>query len=111
MTAQSTNLIEEIKAAEERAAKNIQEARNNAAIKLNKAVADAERTIKEAKQAAVRQLREKIQMAEHMADTKARSIVAGREASAKIFYSKHREKVAAAAAWITEEVMGKYGRG
>ena len=107
----TTSLIDEIKTAEEKAAKSVQEARSDAAKKLNKAMADAESAVKEAKQTAAKQFREKIQMAESTAETKARSIVAERETGAKAFYSKHREKVAAAATWITEEVMGKYGRG
>ena len=107
----TTNLIDEIKAAEEKAAKSVQEARNNAAKKLNKAVTDAEGTVKVAKQTAVKQFREKIQMAEQTAETKARSMVAERETGAKAFYTKHREKVAAVATWIAEEVVGKYGRG
>ena len=106
----TTNLIDEIKAAEEKAAKSVQEAKNNAAIKLNKAAADAESAVKEAKQTAARQFREKIQMAERTAETRSRSIVAEREAGAKAFYAKHREKVTTAATWITEEVVGKYGR-
>ena len=106
----TTNLIDEIKTAEEKAARSVQEARSNAAKKLNKAVTDAESAAKAAKQTAAKQFRENIQMAERTAETKARSMVAERETSAKAFYSKHREKVAAAATWITEEVMGKYGR-
>ena len=106
----TTNLIDEIKAAEAEAAKSVQEARSNAAKKLNKAMADAENDVKEAKRAAAKQFRDKIQTTERTAETKAHSIVAGRETSAKAFYAQHREKITAAATWITEEVMGKYGR-
>ena len=106
----TTNLIDEIKAAEEKATKSVQEARSSAAKKLNKAVTDAESALKEARQAAVRQFREKIQMAERAAEAKASGIVVEREAGAKAFYAKHKEKVPRAATWITEEVMEKYGR-
>ncbi|MDR1379681.1 MAG: cell envelope biogenesis protein TolA [Synergistaceae bacterium] len=107
----ATNLIDEIKATEEKAAKGVQDARSNAVKKLNKAVADAENTVKEAKQLAVRQFREKIQLAERTAEAKARIIVSERETAAKAFYAKHREKVVSVASWITEEVMVQYGRG
>jgi len=107
----TANLIDEIKTAEAEAAKSVQEAKSNAAKKLNKAVADAESAIKGAKQAAAKQFRDKIQMAENTAETKSRGIVTERETSAKAFYVEHREKAAAAANWIAEEVMGKYGRG
>ncbi|MDR1376101.1 MAG: cell envelope biogenesis protein TolA [Synergistaceae bacterium] len=105
------DLIDEIKAAEEKSAKSIQDARANAAKKLNQAAVDAENAVKEAKQAATKQFREKIQVAERTADAKARSLISERETGAKAFYAKHKEKVAGAAAWITEEVMVKYGRG
>jgi vacuolar-type H+-ATPase subunit H len=107
----ATNLIDEIKAAEEKAAQSVQNSRANAVKKLNQAVADAENTVKEAKQSAVRQFREKIQAAERMAEAKARSIVSERETTGKAFYAKYREKVASAAGWITEEVMARYERG
>ena len=106
----TTNLIDEIKTAEENAAKSVQEAKVEAAKKFNKAVANAEAAVKEAKQTAAKLFREKTNMAEQTAETKARSIVAERETGAKAFYAKHREKVTTAATWITEEVMGKYGR-
>ncbi|MDR1623086.1 MAG: cell envelope biogenesis protein TolA [Synergistaceae bacterium] len=104
------DLIDEIKAAEEKSAKNIQDAKADAIKKLNKAVADAENTVKEAKQSATKEFREQIQMAERTAEAKARSIISDRETAAKAFYAKHKEKVSTAAAWITEEVMAKYGR-
>jgi vacuolar-type H+-ATPase subunit H len=107
----ATNLIDEIKATEEKAAKGVQDARANAVKKLNKAVADAESAVKEAKQSAVRQFRERIQTAERTAEAKARSIVSERETAARAFYAKHREKTASVASWITEEVMVRYGRG
>jgi vacuolar-type H+-ATPase subunit H len=106
----AANLIDEIKATEEKAAKSLRETRNGAAKKLNKAAADAENTVKETKQSSAKQFREKIQMTERIAEAKARSIVSEREAGAKAFYAKHREKIAAVAAWITEEVMVRYGR-
>jgi vacuolar-type H+-ATPase subunit H len=104
------DLIDEIKAAEEKSAKSVQDAKAAAVKKLNKAVADAENTVKEAKQSATKQFREKIQMAERTAEAKARSIISERETAAKAFYTKHREKVSTVAAWITGEVMAKYGR-
>jgi vacuolar-type H+-ATPase subunit H len=107
----ATNLIDEIKAAEEKAAKNVQDARANAVKKLNQAVADAESTVKEAKQSAVREFREKIQTAERTAEAKAKSIVSERETAGKAFYAKYREKAASVAGWITEEVMARYERG
>ena len=103
--------IAEIKAAEDRAAASVQEAKSAAARRLNKAQADAETTIKETRQSAARQFRDKIHRAEEAAELKAKSILSEREASAKTFYSKHKDKVVKAASWITEEVMGKYGRG
>jgi len=107
----TTNLIDEIKAAEENAAKSVQEARSSAAGKLNQAVADAEKRVKGAKQATARQFREKVQTAESTAETKAHSMVAERESVAKAFHAKHKEKTAAAASWIAQEAMAKYGRG
>ena len=101
----------EIKAAEEKAAAAVQDARAAAARKLNQAMADAENTIKETRQSAARQFRDKIRRAEEAAELKAKSILTGRESEAKAFYAKHKEKVPGAASWITEEVMGRYGRG
>lgn len=49
--------------------------------------------------------------AEEAAEIKAKDILSKREADAKAFYAKHKDKVAGAASWITEEVMGRYGRG
>ena len=46
-----------------------------------------------------------------IAEIKAKDILSKREADAKAFYAKHKDKVAGAASWITEEVMGRYGRG
>ncbi|MDR3264840.1 MAG: cell envelope biogenesis protein TolA [Synergistaceae bacterium] len=106
----AANLIDEIKATEEKTAKSVQDARASAVKKLNKAMTDAENSIREAKQSATKQFREKVQMAERTAEAKARSVVSERETGAKAFYAKHREKVAGAATWITEEVMSGYGR-
>ena len=103
--------IDEIREVEEKAAKSVQEAQAGAAQKLNRAVADAENTVKGAKQLAVKQFREKIQTAERTAEEKARKIVSEREAGANVFYTKHKEKLPAVSAWITEEVMVRYGRG
>lgn len=104
-------LIDEIKAAEDRAAASVQEAKTAAARKLNQAQSDAENTLKETRQAAARQFRDKIRRAEEAAEEKAKDILAGRETEAKAFYSKYKNKVAETASWITEEVMGRYGRG
>ena len=82
-----------------------------AAQKINKAQTDAENTLKEARQSAARQFRDKIRRAEEAAEVKAKSILSKREADAKAFYAKHKDKVGAAASWITEEVMSRYGRG
>ncbi len=106
----AANLIDEIKAAEEKAAKGVQEARVEATRRLNQAVTEAENAVKEAKQSATKQFREKIQMAEQTAEAKARSIVAERETEARDFYTKNKEKVSKVAGWITEEVMVRYGR-
>jgi vacuolar-type H+-ATPase subunit H len=106
----AANLIDEIKAAEEKTAKSVRDVRADAVKRLNKAVSDAEISIREARQSAMKQFRDKVQMAERTAEAKARSIVSERETGAKAFYAKHREKVAGAASWITEEVMSRYGR-
>lgn len=103
--------IAEIKAAEAKAADAVQAAKAAAARKLNSAQTDAENTLKETRQSAARQYRDKIHRAEEAAELKAKSILSKREADAQAFYAKHKEKVAGAASWITEEVMGKYGRG
>ncbi|MDR2528522.1 MAG: cell envelope biogenesis protein TolA [Synergistaceae bacterium] len=107
----AANLIDEIKAAEEKAAKSVQEARASAAKRLNKVMVDAETTVKEAKQLAAKQFREKIQATERVAEAQAKNIVSDREVKAKAIYAKQKEKVASVAAWITEEVMVRYGRG
>jgi vacuolar-type H+-ATPase subunit H len=107
----AANLIDEIKVVEEKAAKSVQDARGNAMKKLNKTIADAETLVKEAKQSAARQFREKIQVAERTAEAKAKNIVAERETGARAFYTKHKEKVTGTGAWIAEEVMVRYGRG
>ncbi|MBQ7262512.1 MAG: cell envelope biogenesis protein TolA [Synergistaceae bacterium] len=103
--------IAEIKAAEDKAAAAVQGAKEAAARKLDKAQTDAEDTLKEIRQTAARQFREKIQRAEEAAEIKAKDILAKRESEAKAFYGQHQGKVAGAASWITEEVMGRYGRG
>ena len=103
--------IAEIKAAEDKAAEAVQEAKSNAARKLNSAQASAENTLKEARQSAARQFRDKIRRAEEAAEIKAKDILTKREAGAKAFYDQHKAKVAGTASWITEEVMGRYGRG
>ncbi|MCR4818082.1 MAG: cell envelope biogenesis protein TolA [Fretibacterium sp.] len=103
--------IAEIKAAEEKAAQAVQEAKSAAARKLNSAQTNAETTLKEARQSSARQFREKIRRAEEAAEIKAKDILTKREAGARDFYEKHKAKVAGAASWITEEVMGRYGRG
>lgn len=103
--------IAEIKAAEDRAASDVQEARTSAARRLNQAQADADATLKEARQGAARQFRDKIHRAEEAAEIRAKSILSKREAEANEFYASHKDKIAGAASWITEEVMGKYGRG
>ena len=105
------NMIDEIKAAEERAAASVQEAKAAAVRKLNRAQAEAENAVKEARQSAARQFREKIQDAERAAKTRAKAIVDAREAEAKAFHAEHKGKVSSVASWITEEVMGRYGRG
>ena len=103
--------IAEIKAAEERAAAGVQDAKSAVARRLNQARTDAESTLKETRQSAARQFREKLHRAEEAAEIKAKDILSKREADAKAFYAKHKDKVAGAASWITEEVMGRYGRG
>jgi vacuolar-type H+-ATPase subunit H len=107
----AANLIDEIKAAEEKAANSIREAEANAAKRLNQAAASAENSVKEAKQAAAKQFRENIQTAEKRAEEKARGIVSARETASSTFYTQNKEKVSKAAAWITEEVTARYGRG
>ncbi len=107
----SNPTINEIKAAEEKAAAAVQEAKASAARKLNKAQTDAENSLKEARQTSARQFRDKIRRAEEAAEIKAKSILTKREADAKAFYEKYKNKVAGVASWITEEVMGRYGRG
>jgi vacuolar-type H+-ATPase subunit H len=107
----AANLIDEIRATEEKAAKSVQEAGAEVARRLNQATADAENAIKEAKQSATKQFREKIQMAERTAEAKARNIVSERESEARTFYAGHRDKISKVAGWITEEVMVRYGRG
>jgi vacuolar-type H+-ATPase subunit H len=106
----AANLVDEIKAAEEKAAKNIREATANAAKRLNQAAANAESSVKETKQTAAKQFRENIQTAEKKAEEKARGIVSAREAASRTFYTQNKDKVSKAAAWITEEVMARYGR-
>ncbi len=101
--------IAEIKAAETQAAESVQKAREDAAKKLNRATADAENSLKEARQNAARQFRDKIRRAEEAAETKAAATLTKREADAKSFYNKHKDKIPAAASFITEEVMKKYG--
>ena len=103
--------IAEIKAEEDKAAKAVQDAKAAAAQKVNKAQTDAENSLKEARQNAARQFRDKIRRAEEAAELKAKDILSKREAGAKAFYEKNKSKVAATASWITEEVMGRYGRG
>ncbi|MBR1672582.1 MAG: cell envelope biogenesis protein TolA [Fretibacterium sp.] len=103
--------IAEIKVAEDKAAAAIQEAKSNAARKLNNAQTNAENSLKEARQSAARQFRDKIRRAEEAAELKAKDILTKREAGAKAFYEQHKGKVASTASWITEEVMGRYGRG
>lgn len=105
------NLIADIKAAEERAAADVQSAKAEAANKLNRAQANAESTIKETRQSSSRGFRDKIRRAEEAAELRAKSILTEREAQAKSFYAQHKDKTAGAASWITEEVMGRYGRG
>ncbi|MDR2174360.1 MAG: cell envelope biogenesis protein TolA [Synergistaceae bacterium] len=107
----AANLVDEIKAAEEKSANSVREAGANAAKRLNQAVANAENSVKEARQSAAKQFRENIQTAEKKAEEKARGIVSAREAASKTFYTQNKEKVSKAAAWITEEVMARYGRG
>jgi vacuolar-type H+-ATPase subunit H len=107
----AANLVDEIKAAEERAALSVREARAGEAKRLNKAVADAESAVKTTKQSAAKHFRENIQMAERKAETKAREIVSEREAASKAFYAQHKDKISKTAAWISEEVMARYGRG
>ncbi|MDR1740394.1 MAG: cell envelope biogenesis protein TolA [Synergistaceae bacterium] len=104
------NLVDEIKAAEEKAARSVQDAGADVARRLAKAEADAENAVKEARQAAARQFRESVQAAEHEAETKASTIVAERRSAAEGFYSRHKDKTAKAAAWIAEEVISRYGR-
>ncbi|NLL37113.1 MAG: hypothetical protein GX256_06290 [Fretibacterium sp.] len=104
------NLIADIKAAEDKAAAGVREAKATAARRLNQARAEAESALKEARQSSARQFRERIAAAEQAAETKAKGIVSGREAAAKTFYEQNKKKVANAASWITEEVMVRYGR-
>ena len=101
--------IAEIKAAEVQAANAVQKAKEDAAKKLNRAGADAENSLKEARQNAARQFRDKILRAEEAAETKAKATLSKREGEAKDFYAKHKDKIPAAASFITEEVMKKYG--
>jgi len=105
------NLIDEIKAAEDKAAASVREAKAAAVRRLNQAQTEAENTVKEARQSAARQFRERVQSAEESAEGKAKVIVSAREAEARAFHAEHKGKVAGVASWITEEVMGKYGRG
>ncbi|GHS99078.1 hypothetical protein AGMMS50276_22040 [Synergistales bacterium] len=107
----AANLVDEIKAAEDKAAASLREARAGAAKRLNGALTDAENLLKEAKQGAAKQFRENISTAEKKAEEKAREVVAGREAAGKTFYTQHKDKVAKTATWIAEEVMARYGRG
>ena len=65
--------------------------------------------MKEARQNAARQFRDKIRRAEEAAESKAQAVLAKRESEAKAFYEKHKSKIPAAASFITEEVMKKYG--
>jgi vacuolar-type H+-ATPase subunit H len=105
----AANLVDEIKAAEEKAASGVREAGANAAKRFNQAVTNAEIAVKEAKQSAAKQFRENIQTAEKKAEDRARGIVSAREASSRVFYTQNKDKVSKAAAWITEEVMARYG--
>jgi vacuolar-type H+-ATPase subunit H len=107
----AANLVDEIKAAEEKSASGVREAGASAAKRLNQAVTNAENSVKEAKQTAAKQFRENIQTAEKRAEEKARGIVSVREAASRTFYTQNKDKVSKAAAWITEEVMARYGRG
>jgi vacuolar-type H+-ATPase subunit H len=106
----AANLVDEIKAAEEKAANSVLEAGASAAKRLNQTAANAENSVKEAKQTAAKQFRENLQTAEERAEEKARGIVSAREAASRTFYAQNKEKVSKAAAWITEEVMARYGR-
>ncbi len=103
------NLINEIKTVEEKAAASIREAKATASRRLNQATADAENALKEARQAAARNFRDKIQAAEGAAEVTAKGTVSEREAKAKAFYAKHKDKTTPTASWITEEVMVRYG--
>lgn len=107
----AANLVDEIKSAEERSARELQEARTESVKRVNKAVAEAENTIKEARQTAARQFREKVAAAERTAETKAQKIVSDRQKEAETFYAQHKDRVSKTASWITEEVMVRYGRG
>ena len=106
----AANLVDEIKAAEDKAAASVRDARAGAAKRLNSALTNAENLLKEAKQGAAKQFRENISAAEKKAEDNAREIVAGREATGKTFYAQHKDKVAKTAAWIAEEVTARYGR-
>ncbi|MBQ3647148.1 MAG: hypothetical protein II960_11225, partial [Synergistaceae bacterium] len=77
--------------------------------KLNRASADAENSLKEARQNAARQFRDKIKRAEEAAETKANAVLSKRESEAKAFYAQNKDKILVAASFITEEVMKKYG--
>ena len=69
------NLIDEIKAAEDKAAASVREAKEAAVRRLNQAQTEAENTVKEARQSAARQFRESIQAAEESAEGRSRAIV------------------------------------
>jgi vacuolar-type H+-ATPase subunit H len=107
----AVNLVDEIKAAEEKSAESVREAGANAAKRLNQAVTNAENSVKEARQSAARQFRENVQAAEKKAEEKARGILSARETASRTFYTQNKGKASKAAAWITEEVMARYGRG
>ena len=101
--------IAEIKAAEIQAANAVQKAKEDAVKKFNRASADAENSLKEARQNAARNFRDRIRKAEEQAEMKAKEVLSKREAEAKAFYDTNKNKIQAAASFITEEVMKKYG--
>ena len=78
---------------------------------VNEAKNEAERKIKESKQKAFRQFRDRIASVEKEAEAKAeKSVEAGRK-NAESLSKEYEKKVQGTAKWISEEVISRYGRG
>jgi vacuolar-type H+-ATPase subunit H len=102
------NLVDEIKIAEQEAAKKIGEARTEAARRVNTAVSGAESSVKEARQKASKEFREHVSAVEKEAEGRARELVSAGSANAKSYLEGHQGKVPGVAAWIAEEVTARY---